>query len=225
MSSKSVPYIKKKWTMDTIKGHPKARRPRLVGKISGVIRGKVVDGPQGPERKKLDVSVGFTAVGNSAPYLTSLLNNLGQGTDANNRIGDRILVKGMDFQFNITAFSATAPTFIDVFLVWDKQPDGTICSVTDIFNTGTTNLTYQNIQNLERFVVLRRHRTHMDSGVGLSDLVTWHIDLDASTRFPGSTPGYPKTNDYLVVGLCGGIVGGVSGSNLAYTCRVTYTDE
>lgn len=225
MSSKSVPYIKKKWTMDTIKGHPKARRPRLIGKISGVIRGKVVDGPQGPERKKLDISVGSTGVGTTVPYLTSLLNNLGQGTDANNRVGDRILVKGMDFQFNFAAVQSTAVSYLDMFLVWDKQPDGTICSVTDIFNTNTTNLTYQNIQNLERFVVLRRTRIHLDSGCGLSDIATWHIDLDASTRFPGSTPGYPKTNDYLVVGLSPGVLGGNGGVNLSFTCRVTYTDE
>lgn len=226
--SKSLSQVKYKRGESLIgkRSMPKKKAFVRANKTSGVLSGVIVDGPQGPERKKWDVNVGFTAVGTAAPYITSILNNIQQGTDANNRIGDRIHVKAVDFQFNNVASSSAAPTFMDIFLVWDKQPDRTIASVTDIFNTGTTNLTYQNIINLERFQIMKRERINMDSGAGLSTTTTWHQSCEMATRYGGtSSPFWPTTNDLLVVALCPGVAGGTSGAQISFTARVTFTDE
>jgi len=197
---------------------------RRANKQEGVVNGVVVSGSQGPERKKWDVNQGFASVGTSAPYINSLCNNIAQGTGQANRIGDRIQVKSVDIEFNLTAFSATAPTFLDVALVWDKQPDGTIAGVTDIFVTGTTNLTFGSIANLERFQVLKRQSFSFDQAGALSSPLKWHQSCDMAVRF-AQAAGWPQTNDLLIVALCPGVTGGTSGANIAYVARVSFTDE
>jgi len=197
---------------------------RRANKLEGTFNGVVVSGSQGPEIKKWDVNQGFASVGTSAPYINSLCNNIAQGTNVGNRVGDRIHVKGVDVVFDITAFSAAAPSFVDLFLVWDKQPDGTIAAASDIFTSTTTNLTFGTIANLERFEVKRRERINMDSGVGLSAAPKWHLSAEMAVRY-ASAAGWPQTNDLLIVALCPGTTGGTSGINLSYSARVHFTDE
>lgn len=197
---------------------------RRANKQEGVVGGVVVSGSQGPERKKWDVNQGFASVGTSAPYINSLCNNIAQGTNVGNRIGDRIQVKAVDIEFNLTCFSGTAPTFLDVCLVWDKQPDGTIAAVTDIFVSPTTNLTFGTIANLERFQVLKREQISFDSADKLATTLKWHQSCDMAVRF-ASAAGWPQTNDLLIVALCPGVTGGTSGANIAYVARVSFTDE
>lgn len=192
------------------------------GSTEGVVGGVLVAGPQGPERKKWDVSVGSTLVANASPYILSLTNGIAQGTNVGNRVGDRIKCKALDLEMNVTA-QGTTTGFVDVMLVWDKQPNNTIASVSDVLTFTNTNLTFGNISNLERFQVLRREQINFDQASKLSECVKWHMPLDMATRFP-SAAGWPITNDLLVVAVSGGAAG-TNGANIAYIARLTFTDE
>lgn len=200
------------------------RKFRRAKKGEGVVGGVLVSGPQGPERKKWDVNVASTNVFGTTPYITSLLNNIAPGTGSTNRIGDRVKVKGVDLEFNIAVVNTNAPVYADFFLVWDKAPDATITTPAVIFASSATNLTFGNIDNLERFQVLKRQSVNLDAAMAQSAIIKWHLAADFTSRFPAAT-GWPSTNDLLVVVLCPGVSGNTGSINMAFVARTSFTDE
>lgn len=198
-------------------------------KISGFVGGKFTSGPQGPEIKKLDINVGQTNVGTAAPYVNGLFDTISQGTGVGNRIGDRIHMKAVDVQWNIQIDGAGLPTlnnaaFIDLFCIVDLQPDGGTASATTIFASPTTNLTYLNIDQLERFRVLKRERIYLDAASGLSDVRTWHVPLDLGVRY-GTATSAPNTNDVLLCAVSPGAAGSENSALISYVARLSWTDE
>lgn len=201
---------------------PTMRKLKKQGKIEGVINGVATGGPDGPERKKQDLYQTNTAVGATAPFITSLYYNISQGTQSNQRVGDRITIKSVDFEANVTQYSGTGTSFIDVFLVWDKEPGGTITSASQIFSASNTNLTFTAVGQTDRFVILRREQIAMDSS-NLAKSIKWHQPCDLGVKYLDAA-GYPQSNDLLIVALCPGTVGGASGTNINFICRSSYID-
>lgn len=191
-----------------------------------IVRGTLVGGPQGPERKKYETSntAGVT-VSSAAPYVQSLTNGIAQGTGVSNRIGDRIHVKGIDVQFQASAASVTAGTvaYMDVFLLLDTQPNGATPAANTIFETATTNLTYLELGVLERFKVLKRERMAFDAAGGVSRVWTWHQSCDLAIRFDTSTAS-PQSNDIYICALSPGTVAAAE-PTLSYICRLSFSDE
>jgi len=189
------------------------------------VRGVLVGGPQGPERKKYETSnTAGVGVNTATPYVQSLTNNLAQGTGVSQRIGDRIHVKGVDIQFNVTIGSQLIPNFMDVFLVLDTQPEETTAGAGTIFETPSTNLTYVSLDSLERFQILKRERIHLDAALAQTHCFTWHQSCELATRFSSSTTA-PMSNDLLVVALSNAPNTATDFPTLAYIARLTYTDE
>ena len=197
-----------------------------------MVGGVVVAGPQGPERKKYDNQVGQTAVTNGTPYIASLTSAIAEGSAANQRIGGRAHLKSIDVELNWTGNVAGAtltlaylPAYMDVMLVWDKQPDGAVPSVGTIFTASNTNLVFGLLTNIERFQVLKRERLNMDVAGGYSGIIHWHQQLDCATRFADVT-GSPATNDFYIVAVTGSPGTGVNFTPaIGYIARVTFTDE
>lgn len=189
------------------------------------VRGVIVGGPQGPERKKYETSnTSGVGVNTAMPYVQSLTNNLAQGTGVSQRIGDRIHIKGVDIQFNVQGGSSGTPQYIDVFLVLDTQPEETTAAAGTIFESTNTNLTYVTLDGLERFQVLKRERICLDTGGGLTHMFTWHQSCELATRFSGSTTA-PMSNDLLVVALSPSVNTATNFPTLSYIARLTFTDE
>jgi len=197
---------------------------RKSGKVEGVIGGVVVGGPQGAERKKFDNLVGATVVNTSNPYVADVLSGIAQGTAVNQRVGDRIHVKGLDVEYNLSISNAsTTSNFIDMFIVWDKQPNEALAGANVIFQSTNTNLTFGNTDWLERFQVLRRETYSLDVADRLSATGKWHIPLDLGVRFGSS--GDPATGDLLVCALSPDAAAAGSNVTMSYIARVSFTDE
>lgn len=212
---------------------PLPRKMRKSGKVDALVGGVVVAGPQGPERKKYDNQVSQTAVTNVAPYIASLTSGIAEGLQANQRIGGRAHLKNIDVEINWSGNSSGAlltlqsvPVYMDVMLVWDKQPDGAVPTVGTIFTGSSTNLVFGLLANIERFQVLKRERLNMDVAAGYSGVIHWHQQLDCATRYADTT-GSPTTNDFYIVAVTGAPGGAAPNFTpaIGYIARVTFTDE
>ena len=210
-----------------------AKRLKSSGKMSGVVKGVATDGPQGPERKKYDNLVATTAVNTGTPFIASLTSAIAQGTAYNQRVGDRIKLKSVDLEMNVsTVVGASVTTlqanqvFMDVAIVWDKQPDAAVPGVTSIFTSSATNLTFSTVANLERFHILRRWNVCLDLAQGLSQIIKDHIPLDLGARFPDAT-GSPTSNDIYVVAITPNATASATNvaPSISYVARVSYTDQ
>lgn len=208
-------------------------RPRLrtakPNQVEGVIRGKATSGSTAPEIKDYDVQVGTTSVVSGTPYILSMCSGIAEGAALANRIGAKILLKSVDIEMNITAIpggsaSISTASQLDVFVVWDKQPDGATPTVGAILVSSTTNLTFGNTNNLDRFVVLRRKSYSFDQTQGMSAILREHVPLQLAVRF-GDATANPQTNDIYVVAVSPNTVaaGNVT-SSIAYVARVKFTD-
>ena len=186
-----------------------ARPLRNAARFEGVRRGVATSGTTGPEVKNYDFAVTNTAVVTGTPYVASLGVNITEGVTGTQRIGMKILLKSVDLQMNIqpmvngaisnaTAVSGLPPSFMDVFIIWDKQPGGAVAAASTIFTTSATPLTYTNIAQLERFVVLRRKRFVIDGSTSNANVLTEHVPLELSVRYTDAAD-EPQTNDILIV--------------------------
>lgn len=198
------------------------------GKFEGVRSGVATSGSTAPERKNWDTNVATTSVVTGTPYVASLTAGIIEGTSGVTRVGQKILLKSADIEFDCSVVTTNqAGSFLDIFCIWDKQPDNAVAAAAAIFQTPGTNLTYLLTGNLERFVVLRRERIAFGSpttGTGdLSKIVNWHIPLELATRFPDAA-GSPNTNDLYVCALCPGTLAAFSGTQISYVSRVKFTD-
>lgn len=211
-------------------------RPRIQSnkgsRFEGVRAGVATSGSSGPEVKNLDTLVGVTDVTSTAPYVNSLTQNLAEGTGSSQRVGLKVLLKSIDLEVNFqTRENSTNGTglvglasFMDFFVVWDRQPDGTQATAAQILASTNTNLTFGNIGNLERFTILRRHRVELDSS-DAGQIWNVHIPLALATRFADATA-VPFTNDVLVLAVSPSPAVGVGVQNpgMSYIARLKYTD-
>lgn len=203
--------------------------------FEGVRKGVATSGSSGPEVKNLDLLVTNTAVVTGTPYIASMTSALAEGVASGNRVGVKVHFKSWDVRMNITtmlnatiATGTTAitgtPAIMDVFYVWDKQPDGATPAVATIFTTTTTPLTFGNIGQLDRFVVLRRKRYVLDGVDALLFEEQEHIPLDITTRFPDAT-GAPNTNDFYIVAICNNAQAAATlNGGISYVSRLKFTD-
>lgn len=222
------PNAKKSRQMSLIPARPRIRTAKSGG-FEGLRNGVAVSGSDRPELKNYDVNVSATSVVSGTPYVGSLLSGIAEGTSDSQRIGQKIVVKSVDIELNVTlslngATVGSPSAFMDYFVIWDKQPNAAQATAANIFATTTTNLTFMNTQNTERFVVLRRHRVCLDEAQGMGEIFHVHVPLDLATKFPDSNT-FPTTNDLLICALSPNTVAAGSYTpNIAYVARMKYSD-
>lgn len=205
----------------------KAKRQAVPTAGAKNVGGVLIGGPQGPERKKYEFAQAFTNVNTGTPYVNSMVGGIAQGTAVNQRVGDRVHVKGVDIQFNVQNSGGAAPTsfaeFMDVFLILDSSPDAGTAAAATIFQSTSTNLTYINLDNLERFQILRRERIYFDTSGGYSQTFTWHLSAELAVRWGAA--GSPTSNDLLVCALSPSSNTVGNQPALSFISRLTFTDE
>jgi len=112
-----------------------------------------------PEKKFSDIGSLLPVTGN-----VILLNGLEQGTGYDQRIGRNVMLRSvhLKFQVNGAPYNAGTPSFspgclVRVLLVWDQQPNGTLPSIGEIFQSTTPGLLPlqgMNMANSQRFKFL-----------------------------------------------------------------------
>jgi len=200
-------------------------------RVEGVVRGVATSGTMGPELKIVDNVQAFVNVTSAAPYIASMSSGIAEGVANGQRIGQKCLFKSLDVLLNIqavpgaTVTALTAPAFLDVLVVWDKQPDQTTPAVGTILTTSASNLTFGNTGQTERFVVLRRERYCFDLNTGMSATGKWHVPLSLSAKFPDATAP-PNTNDVYIVAVSPNAAPGATiiVPQISFEARLKFTD-
>lgn len=196
----------------------------------GVINGVAKSGTDAPEIKNYDNNIAAASVVTGTPYVASLCSGIAEGTSDAQRVGQKILLKSVDIEMNVVAVPGASvgnlspPCPIDVFVVWDKQPNAAQAAASTIFASSATNLTFLNTQNTERFVVLRRHSMVFDTVEHSGEVYKVHVPLDVAVKFPDANT-FPTTNDILVCALSPNAVSvNSTTATIAYVARVKFTD-
>lgn len=87
-----------------------------------------------------------------------LIPTIAQGTNVNQRVGKKIEYSSIQIRGNIIAgTAATAPGNVAFYLVYDKQPTGSLPAITDVLETASA-LSFLNDNNSDRFLILKKHR-------------------------------------------------------------------
>lgn len=129
-----------------------------------------------PEMKYQDViltlpaSTGTT----SASLATGCITQMGTGTDVNQRVGRKILVKSLQLKGDVSLGAGATPQ--DVFHIWivqDTQANGAYPVFADVFNIAGTYVgeAMRNLANAKRFKILAHRTFTLDAnaltGIGL----------------------------------------------------------
>lgn len=119
------------------------------------------------ERKSVDIQTTSTLISNVATAV--LLNGMTKGTNVYNRIGRKIVNVRIQLRGSIhpngSAPATALPDFLRVAIVFDKQTNGAAPAWQDVFKvvdasggTGVDARTFANLDNSDRFVILRDHK-------------------------------------------------------------------
>jgi hypothetical protein len=117
------------------------------------------------ETNYVDLAQNTYTVATNLPSDVYLLNTIPQGASSSNRIGKRVAMKSL--QCRGAFYSSAGTTFEDgcLIIVYDRRPCGTMPNKTDIFTT-SDSLGFNNDQNSDRFVVLKRVDYNLTGNIG-----------------------------------------------------------
>lgn len=147
------------------------------------------------EQKFLDMPI-TTLVCNKDPLPVdvTLLNQIGQGTSVNTRIGMRYQLTGVHIRGYVDQQGPqnTEPCIGGYYVVYDSEPHGTKADVNEMFNIRSNDMAFAFPNGSEgqkggRFKYIKRHQVFLGNlGSGTSP-----VPMD------GSIPGRKEINDYI----------------------------
>jgi len=129
-----------------------------------------------PEQKYQDVVLTLAASTGSASatLATGCITQVGTGTDVNQRIGRKILVKSIQIKGDVSLGAGATPQDVfHIYVVQDTQANGAYATISDVFNTAGTYIGHamRNLANSSRFKILAHRFVDMDAnaltGIGL----------------------------------------------------------
>jgi len=115
----------------------------------------------------------------------AVLNTIVEGDTKSNRHGNRIVMKSIEMKWYIYAgASQTIPQAYVGALIYDKQPNGALPAVTDLW-TSATSLAFKNLDNSHRFVFLKKIEGFMPPIADDPDVkeVNSYLKLDLPTFY------------------------------------------
>lgn len=243
MSKRAFPATEQKSAQ-----RPKLRRPAFKKKA---VRKPVVR----KEMKFVDSGVNYFGAGKSllaaSNYsdlsdATYRLNLISEGTDRDNRIGRKVVIKKIDLSawiFNNPLLNDPAPGFHATVVIW-MDKDGTAPASTALTNlftvdTGGTLVNYNFLRNLEdsaRYQVLaRKEFDYIGPRSGTNDLDTYpsarevsaHLIVDIPVTYPsvGTSPNDKLIFVSFVTNHVQGTTAGFINPSLYFKARVWFEDQ
>jgi len=179
----------------------------------------------GDERKFTDTIDGSDV--SSAGQVTPV-NLVATGTDFNNRIGRKIIIKSFQVRSIFTLEDPTEPNAIRCMLVYDKQTNGNLPGIADILDTATAanaQAAMVNLNNRDRFVILMDKIYRLNIGAQTNMVFKKYKKLNHETVYSGTTAaiGSIATGGLYWVTL-GNRAAGVVDVDQASTCRIRFVD-
>lgn len=217
------------------------KRPTLQRKVA-----KLVQASKNNELKWFDTAITFNvdATAEIQPVTIGSLVVIPQDDAPNGRSGRKIVIKSLEFRAQLRNVSSSAAgphaQYTHMYLIHDKQANGAnpvVSSNAGIFQPTTifTGLLMRNLQNADRFRILRKWRVDMSPGTAptatadtikcafVEDYIKLNIPImyDQSVT-DGTLPSIRSNNLFLVCGS-----DGVADDTVTVNCvtRVRYSDD
>jgi hypothetical protein len=180
------------------------------------------------------VDLALTAYAMDTTGTVTLLNTVGQGASVNQRVGKKIVMKGLQCRGYMNTGTTANVNDVALLIVYDKRPTGALPSITDILVSAHSNA-MNNDANSGRFRILKRvdavlmgnagsAASYLDSMYKAND---WWLDLkNLPVVYKAATTG--AINDieegalYLVT--VGNIAAGTAAANTSSTFRLRFKD-
>jgi len=197
-------------------------------------------GGSGPEWKAFDATtLSLTSpltmvIGSTAA--TGQLCFIAQGDDVGNRTGRKIVVRSILVNLNCVwapAAGATAGQIVYGYLIQDKQCNGAVAAITDVFTSALAGFGAMNLDNSHRFKVLKKWVIQFTSPAGVTgayNAVTKPMHFYKRCNIPlmfsgttGALTNIRSNNLFMVVGATGSPTTDLS--TITGTVRLRFTDD
>jgi len=149
------------------------------------------------EYKYLDTANSFSVDTTGEVPATGQLCLIPQGNTASTRIGRSCVVRSIHIKWNLVyspGASTSGVTSIGIYLILDKQCNGAAAAVTDVFTGDELTQEHQNLENVRRFVILKRWHLLFRARAGVAgdfsdDIknIDWCSRLSVPLEFSGTT--------------------------------------
>lgn len=160
-----------------------------------------------PEVKLTDTNAQGTAYAGNAPNtiqtggIVLFLNQLAQGVSNGQRIGSQVSIKSCAYRYELDLPALPAnqvPTSGRVMLIWDKQPNGSLSTYTNIF--GVNNyLSFMTPGNADRFVVLRNQQFSLSPNGDQVLFFEGYCKINMRSTYSSDGSSNPQTGALLLV--------------------------
>lgn len=201
------------------------------------------------EKKAVDLAATTYALNQTA--VITPINLIRVGSTFCNRIGRKINMKSVKVDGNINFIrTVNDEDYVRIMIVYDRQTNGALPAIADILqdtDQATANTTNSfsgaNVNNVDRFQVLRDHRIHLPSftytagqvsNLGGVDPVSTTFFIDDYIKLNGLLTQYKADSSPAVIGdiasgalylvTFGSAVAGSEGYQFAAKLRLRYTD-
>jgi len=149
-----------------------------------------------PELKAHDTTLTGT-ISATGGVLISSLNVMQQGDTGNTRDGREVVIKSIQIRGTLTFSPAAAVTASGVtllYLILDKTCAGTNAGITTIMDGTNLNTNLSNLDNSERFTVLKKWVIAWNSMAGVTTaynnqtkIIDWYKKVNIKTQFDATT--------------------------------------
>jgi len=189
------------------------------------------------EKGYLDMTITFDLTG--VLTTVTLINPIAQGTGVTQRVGKKVVMKGLQFRGESRNVGPTAGRVRQAYMiVYDKRPTGTLPAITDILVTNSP-VSLNNDNNAGRFRILKRvdqellGNTVLTAGAmpALSDCSAkaedWWLDLKSApvTYKAGGTGTIGDIEEGALYFVCTGDSASAAGASVMDgNCRLRFLD-
>lgn len=208
---------------------PKLKRARTAAFSGGSLARQPFRRTKFAEKKVVDVAPSSFAADTTGSV--TLLNGVATGTDFNNRIGRKTVLRSLNIIGHlIPQDSAVANTLCRLIVVYDQQPNGAAPAITDVLDTADSR-SQLNLNNRDRFKVLVNHMVALSDnaanqvGSPSTSLVSIYRKINMETIFSGTgaTAASIASGALFMITVGDNVAG--AGYNFSVSTRVRFEDE
>jgi len=231
-----TPGVKRSRTNYARKTYARVKVVRAAGRVrTGGYYGRFAG--RGKELKFFDTALNFSIDTTGEVPATGQLNLIPQGVTESTRVGRKATIKSIQIRGELAYNPSTGTggaTLVSIMLVQDTQCNGAAAAVTDVLTANTMATALTNLENSDRFKILKQWRVPINTGAGAaaafaSVVKNWSyykrcsipIDFD-STASTGAIGTIRSNNLFLLAGA-----DSLSDDAVAVggTCRLRFSDD
>lgn len=187
------------------------------------------------ELKVFDTAINFNIDATGEVPATGQLNLIPQGTSESTRIGRKVVVKSIQINGHLLCNPGAGNTPSEINYIWlvlDKQCNGAAASAADVLTGTAFQTALPNVDNSQRFVILRKFVIQTESKAGVATAWalscrpwTFYKKVNIPIDFSSTTGAITEIRSNNLFLLAGTNQTGDDLTNVTATCRLRFTDN